>query len=184
MNEDFSFVRFLKVVRTLYESSTFTQLGKTVGSALSPLAVPVEKQDYNQDKEKDKGQSENETEVINRSGSTVFDALLLACSPARQKRRSKEGPSKSHDNNNEDEKKDELSPQGGETLFERVINCTLIGHNEDDYSDEDTFKTRTYDEDHSCGDGGSFTDPEESFDTRSLTDDEYSRRRSRRYRRR
>jgi len=34
MNEDFSFVRFLKVIKTLYEASTFTQLGKTVGSAL------------------------------------------------------------------------------------------------------------------------------------------------------
>ena len=35
LNDDFSFVRFLKVVRTLYESSTFTQLGKTVGSVLN-----------------------------------------------------------------------------------------------------------------------------------------------------
>eukprot|EP00978_Attheya_sp_CCMP212_P016124 scaffold41964_cov61-Attheya_sp.AAC.3 len=34
MNEDFSFVRFLKVVKNLYEASAFTQLGKTVGSAL------------------------------------------------------------------------------------------------------------------------------------------------------
>jgi hypothetical protein len=34
-NDDFSFVRFLKVVKTLYESSTFTQLGRTVGSALN-----------------------------------------------------------------------------------------------------------------------------------------------------
>jgi Caspase domain len=34
-NDDFSFVRFLKVVKTLYESCTFTQLGRTVGSALT-----------------------------------------------------------------------------------------------------------------------------------------------------
>ena len=34
-NEDFSFVRFLKVIKTLYESCTFTQLGRTVGSALT-----------------------------------------------------------------------------------------------------------------------------------------------------
>lgn len=34
LNEQFSFVRFLKVIKTLYESSTFTQLGKTVRSVL------------------------------------------------------------------------------------------------------------------------------------------------------
>ena len=34
LNNDFSFVRFLKVVKTLYESSVFTRIGKTVGSEL------------------------------------------------------------------------------------------------------------------------------------------------------
>ena len=34
LNNDFSFVRFLKVVKTLYESSAFTRIGKTVGSDL------------------------------------------------------------------------------------------------------------------------------------------------------
>jgi hypothetical protein len=34
-NDNFSFVRFLKVVKTLYESSAFTQLGKAVGTVLS-----------------------------------------------------------------------------------------------------------------------------------------------------
>ena len=34
LNNDFSFVRFLKVVKTLYESSVFTKIGKTVGSEL------------------------------------------------------------------------------------------------------------------------------------------------------
>jgi len=34
VNTDFSFVRFLKVIKTLYESSTFTQLGKTVHCVL------------------------------------------------------------------------------------------------------------------------------------------------------
>ena len=32
LNNDFSFVRFLKVVKTLYESSVFTRIGKTIGS--------------------------------------------------------------------------------------------------------------------------------------------------------
>ena len=34
LNNDFSFVRFLKVVKTLYESSVFTRIGKTVGEEL------------------------------------------------------------------------------------------------------------------------------------------------------
>jgi len=34
LNNDFSFVRFLKVVKTLYESSVFTKIGKTVGTEL------------------------------------------------------------------------------------------------------------------------------------------------------
>ncbi len=38
-SEDFSFVRFLKVVKTLYESSIFTQLGRTVGTALGQQPV-------------------------------------------------------------------------------------------------------------------------------------------------
>jgi len=43
INEDFSFVRFLKVIKTLYDSSTFTQLGRTVRGVLdekSPTTGP------------------------------------------------------------------------------------------------------------------------------------------------
>lgn len=40
-NDDFSFIRFLKVVKTLYESSSFTQLGKTVRSALRKPGEPT-----------------------------------------------------------------------------------------------------------------------------------------------
>lgn len=50
INEDFSFVRFLKVIKTLYESSTFTQLGRTVGSALGPMHI--EKQENPRGREK------------------------------------------------------------------------------------------------------------------------------------
>ena len=34
INDNFSFVIFLKVIQNLYKASTFTQLGKTVGSAI------------------------------------------------------------------------------------------------------------------------------------------------------
>jgi len=52
-SEDFSFVRFLKVVKTLYESSTFTQLGKTVGSALGEQSAIEESSDGEDDNKAD-----------------------------------------------------------------------------------------------------------------------------------
>lgn len=178
MNEDFSFVRFLKVVKTLYESSTFTQLGKTVGSALGPLSSPMDKSESARAKEKDDILESDQvmTDALQRSGSTIFDALARACTSPHHSRREVSPKSTFA----EDEKKDELSPHSGETLFERVINCTLIGGNDDEYSDdEDTLKTRTYDYQSY---GESFTDPGESFE--SVTDDDESRRRSSRRSRR
>lgn len=44
LNNDFSFVRFLKVVKTLYESSVFTRIGKTVGNELNKQ-VPIKDDD-------------------------------------------------------------------------------------------------------------------------------------------
>ena len=48
-NKDFSFARFLKVIKTLYESSTFTQLGNIVDSAIvetkSQLEEPTDKKE-------------------------------------------------------------------------------------------------------------------------------------------
>ena len=44
LNNDFSFVRFLKVVKTLYESSVFTRIGKTVGKELDKQA-PIKDDD-------------------------------------------------------------------------------------------------------------------------------------------
>lgn len=53
LNDDFSFVRFLKVIKSLYELSTFTQIGRTVGSALhgkgSPMATNYEEQTLDDD---------------------------------------------------------------------------------------------------------------------------------------
>lgn len=158
------------MVKTLYESSTFTQLGKTVGSALGPLSSPGDKPEYAREKDRNE-MSESEEQMnhaIQSSGSTFFDALVQACSPhpPNMPTNSDISPKSTV----EDEKKDELLPHG-ETLFERVINCTLIGGDEDDYSDEDTLKSRIYDY-HSYG--GSLTDPEGSYD--SVTDDDESRR--------
>lgn len=102
LNDDFSFVRFLKVVRTLYESSTFTQLGKTVGSVLNHnpnqlgMSSPKAGQ-YLADKDDDSegeaiaGQESNVTEAergalatkfINGGGSSLLISLISCGSPA------------------------------------------------------------------------------------------------------
>merc|ERR1711865_933469 len=49
-SDDFSIVRFLKVIKTLYESCTFTQLGKTVGTALGMQPI-LDSSDEEEDEE-------------------------------------------------------------------------------------------------------------------------------------
>jgi hypothetical protein len=167
MNEDFSFVRFLKVVKTLYESSTFTQLGKTVGSALNPLSGPIYSNKL--DDESRKGgrshRSKDGKKSARSPGSdSIFDAFTDACSVVQK------------DTGRRDESKgdDKTTITRKDTLLEQMIKgCSLLSSPaEDEFSDEDTFKTRTED-DHSYYSEG------ESFET--MTDDGYeSRRRSKR----
>jgi hypothetical protein len=181
MNLDFSFIRFLKVVKTLYETSTFTQLGKTVGSALGPLALANM---TTAESTEENGHDENERlkRVTSNEGSTLFDALVEACSPGRKlSPTSMDDLSPTSQTAHEDEKKSEELTHGrhvrGDSLFERVINCTLLGapEEEEGSDDEDTFKTRTYDE-------NSYY--EESYtENDSSEDDEYQEQRARRSRR-
>jgi hypothetical protein len=169
MNEDFSFVRFLKVVKTLYESSTFTQLGKTVGSALNPLAGPIYSNKLDDESRKG-GRGSNRTKENKKStrspgSESIFDAITDACSAAVQKDTVRRDESK------EDQR---TTITRKDNLFEQMIKgCSLLSSPaEDEFSDEDTFKTRTEDE-HSYDSEG------ESFET--MTDDGYeSRRRSKR----
>jgi hypothetical protein len=76
LNNDFSFVRFLKVVKTLYESSVFTRIGKTVGNELDKQ-VPL-KDDDTQIETVDSLETMPEIEQSNMKLS-FFDKL---CSPA------------------------------------------------------------------------------------------------------
>ena len=165
MNEDFSFVRFLKVVKTLYESSAFTQLGRTVGSALSPGGEKSRLHlTGSDDSVVDKGDTNTMTDAITRSSNSIFDALTEACSPRRKDRPKSENK----------KGKDTEGVLIKESLLDKVmINCTLLGHPEDEFSDDEeaTFKTRTEDEhdrsyDDTVGD---------SFES-NLTDDESHRR--------
>lgn len=101
---------------------------------------------------------------------SIFDALVEACSPGGRNRKNDEKTEEMAISSYDEEKKDELSPLKSETLLERVINCTLLGTaEEEEFSDEETYKTRTYDE-HSFEDSYG----EESFEN---SDDDYQERR-------
>lgn len=172
-NEDFSFVRFLKVVKTLYETSTFTQLGRTVGSALGgPLALSDIQSDPNtfSDTDDDRAGADRLANDPDKKDGSIFDALVDACSPGGRNRKADDKTEDLGMSSYDEEKKDELSPLKSETLLERVINCTLLGTaEEEEFSDEETYKTRTYDE-HSY---------EESFGEESFenSEDDYQERR-------
>lgn len=213
LNDDFSFVRFLKVVRTLYESSTFTQLGKTVGSVLNhnpninlPLMGKNDlglSSDFDDDGRNDdhhanvphqeSGQTKDEETLASKSTHTSLLATLVSCtSPeaaGEQDGKKKGGkradgvlvPFEEQAENNKTPTTQSLLEQmmGSRTpLVEQLINCTLA-HADEDYSDDETYNTRTVD-------GGSYSlDGSSTFDT--MTDDgsrEARRNRRRRSRRR
>jgi Caspase domain len=176
MNEDFSYVRFLKIVKTLYESSTFTQLGKTVGSALNPLSSnpaydnhPLENGKNAKHLRKGKD-GKKSSSVRSPNSESLFDAFASACNI---------GPNDSVRRDETMLSKDEQSTltTRKDTILESLIkSCTLLTSPvEDDFSDEDTFKTRTDDDQSYYSDGQSFE---------SMTDDGYNnnhgRRRSKR----
>lgn len=195
-NDDFSYVRFLKVVRTLYESSTFTQLGKTVGSVLNTSPnqsatspKQIESVTSDTEAEEDTGDEEDEEAleqdmtVVTRDEGTLasaskteqislFSSLVSCTSPA--------GAASNKSKNNKKSKKDKKSSQalvpfeeqsevasprsqslleqmlGTRTpLVEQLINCTLA-HGEDDYSDDDTFASRTIEGSYSLGGSSTF----------------------------
>ena len=155
MNEDFSFVRFLKVVKTMYESSAFTQLGKTVGSALNPSVPTVPKR--SKAKKPDTEEMKREKIVSTSAANSIFDVIDEACATSK-----KNSPAKSKGV----VKRQDLPTQ---SLLDQVMNCTRAHGENDETDDEDTFRTQTY---------------EESFDTEglsfesmaSMTDDDCSRR--------
>ena len=160
MNEDFSFVRFLRVVKTLYESSTFTQLGRTVGSALNPLAMHLP---MNDDESRKSGRSaKNKQSAKAVSGQkSFFEMLTEAC----------RGKSTS-----ETQATDASTIAKNENIFVQMLNgCSLLTAQpeEDEFSDEDTFKTRTEEDVSYFSDG-------DSYDDTMATEDDYESRRRRR----
>lgn len=165
MNEDFSFVRFLKVVKTLYESSTFTQLGKTVGSALNPLSIPSH---INDDESRKSGRSQKHKTSQDRLGAghdSFFDALTDAC---RGKTPLRDDPTLTKSNDSA------IEVQSDNIFVQMLHGCSILTSpaEDEDFSDEDTFKTRT-EEDLSYCSGG------ESYDDTMATEEDYSRHRRR-----
>lgn len=190
LNDDFSFVRFLKVIKTLYERSTFTQLGKTVGTALTDKG-PV---DTALDAEDDEGALvdddtlgvgslvtvDDEEEKAPAKANSLMD-MFAACHspPESSSRKIKSNTSGLSDNRSkitgkmgDNETDDSRTPKG--SLLQQVMNCTFT-HPEED-SDEDTFHAatmdddNTYDGDHTY-DGGQTVDTDDDQTYDSFTDD-------------
>lgn len=168
-SDDFSFVRFLKVIKTLYESCTFTQLGNTVGTALHQQPAIVDSSDEEGTGTVATNQSrdiieQSLTEDMQKGSGSLFPSM---CSPRNT------GIEKCGNNNIENER-------DAFTLFEKMLGCNFLVHDlDDDMSDEETCANNTFEEEHTARNS--------TFD--SISDDEYNsnkrptrRRRSRRKR--
>jgi hypothetical protein len=159
-------------VKTLYESSTFTQLGKTVGSALNPLASSAEipkdeevprKSHKNGNKKKS---NSSKSKYTGPTSDSILEALTDACSTGQ-----KDGTETS----NESFKSADNTLQRKENIFDQMMKgCSLLGSPEEDYSDEETFKTRTED------DQSFYSEIDQSYET--MTEDEQESRSRRRRR--
>lgn len=158
LNDDFSFVRFLKVIKTLYESSTFTQLGKTVRSAIydkAPMS-PLEDDDNTlHDDESTFGggslvtMDENETVVDydgKGSATSSFMKVLSAChspkdiSPRRLRENFTDNTDGIGKHNGSTHPADKVS-----SLFQQVLSCGL--HNPAESDDDSYHRRGTYDTD-------------------------------------
>lgn len=183
-NENFSFVRFLKVVKTLYESSTFTQLGRTVGSALTSGNLP---RNVLEEEESQSGKSDAPKEVelsptveqqvaaieakAEVSGGGFFSFLCGA--PDVEEVRPTNGQE------SKQKRKTQAIAANSPSLFEQVVTCTLGqdvgGDILDDASIESYLKaneTASY----SDREGGETTD--DSFDEEDLHSRHGRRRRA------
>jgi hypothetical protein len=154
MNDDFSFVRFLKVVKTLYDSSTFTLLGKTVGSALNHGLQAAESELSDVGATETVHEAEKQRRNIVLSQESILDAIADACRGPTRNIVCDGSPSVDEGGVT---RREEAPKQ---SLLEQVMNCTF---SPELFSDDetDTYKTRTEEESEGA---------QESFET--LTDDE------------
>lgn len=155
-NDDFSFIRFLKVVKTLYESSTFTQLGNTVGTALRKPVDTIEENSVAEgliDDNRSVATMENAEEALSPASAQQGILSALAACTSRS----------NCDMNLGDKKHDKVrkgrSRDNSASFLDQVMSCAL-GHEGEDYfsEDDDTLGTHTLGEATTCD---------------SLTDDGY-----------
>jgi hypothetical protein len=150
-NDDFSFIRFLKVVKTLYESSTFTQLGKTVGTALRKPSDFIEENTIVEESADELGSHETMDKADETiSGPSAQQGILRALQACTSPRNM---PECTTDENSVEKKEDSKDRKGqiqkatssaNTSLLEQVMSCTL-GHTGGEYfsDDDDTLGTDT-----------------------------------------
>mmetsp|Transcript_22962 Transcript_22962/g.52583 ORF Transcript_22962/g.52583 Transcript_22962/m.52583 type:complete len:426 (-) Transcript_22962:307-1584(-) len=148
MNPNFSFVRFLKVIKTLYESSMFAKLGKTVKGALvgatSPRDERVANNEFDDDSDANSMLDESLCTVASNDPSedkqSSFFNPFTACScGASTMEKDQEISLLSSDPTLSDDK-------GG--LFKKVMGCSIID-NEKSFENEslNNFTESYYDDD-------------------------------------
>ena len=120
-------MRFLKVVKTLYESSTFTQLGKTVGSVLKDGKEDddgvLDGDSYHRDMDEESDRAHQES---------VFEAIHKACVLSTKA---------SRDDLDSKGKNSVIKKRGkgrNDSILEQVLNtCTVFANPDgDDMTDE------------------------------------------------
>ena len=188
VNNDFSFVRFLKVVKTLYESSTFTQLGKTVGSALNIHDEEEEEEEtIIEESSLNNGTMEEEENTLREAPppqqSAILKALAACTAPDNiaecadeAANRAGAGEKKKSRGDHETRTLD-TRDAGSQTLLEQVMSCTFIGHTGGDDSDDDD---ETYGRSTAAGESYEDDTLGETTTYDSITDDGYESHRRRR----
>lgn len=155
-NDDFSFIRFLKVVKTLYESSSFTQLGNTVGTALRKPVNTIEENSVAEGQFEDNGSvatMEKGEETLSPRAPPAQQSILSALA-ACTSRSSCDMNQDANCNMNQDDKKHDkvrkgqsrdTQPASNASFLDHVMSCALGNNGEDYFSeeDDDTLATTT-----------------------------------------
>lgn len=168
LNDDFSFVRFLKVVKTLYETSTFTQLGNAVGSALhKPKGGGVGNNESDEEDTVEVGslmtmEEENNDFAPEEIKGGNFMSSFAACivTPKADQQAQPKLKAASSGDSGDAEKKARDDPSSSNfnkntSLFQKVLNCTLA-HDGEESDEERVFRHTNTLDDTLGGDDNSF----------------------------
>lgn len=121
------------------------------------MSPEQEVQNRKKSKSKKKGSS-SKAQYVSPTSDSILEAITDACSSSKNDVVESNTKGVANDNANSTQQKD--------NFFEQMIRgCSLLATPEDDFSDEETFKTRTYD------DQSFYSEADRSFETN--TEDEY-----------